>query len=55
MIQYLITAVIDIVVGILAFSKKGNPAAKALALTVFSLYSIDICVLNVEIDRQPLS
>jgi hypothetical protein len=37
MIQYLITAVIDIVVGILAFSKKGNPAAKALALTVFSL------------------
>ncbi|MGV8836211.1 ATP-binding protein [Cellvibrio sp.] len=49
MIQYLITAVIDIVVGILAFSKKGNPAAKALALTVFSLgaWSLELYLLTV--------
>ncbi len=49
MIQYLITAIIDIVVGILAFSKKDNPAAKALALTVFSLgaWSLELYLLTV--------
>lgn len=49
MIQYLITAVIDIVVGILAYSKKNNPAAKALALTVFSLglWSLELYLLTV--------
>lgn len=49
MIQYLITAIIDIAVGILAFSKKGNPAAKALAFTVFSLgiWSLELYLLTV--------
>lgn len=49
MIQYLITAVIDIVVGILAYSKKDNPAAKALAFTVFSLgiWSLELYLLTV--------
>lgn len=49
MIQYLITAIIDFVVGILALSKKGNPAAKALALTVFSLgaWSLELYLLTV--------
>jgi signal transduction histidine kinase len=49
MIQYLITAIIDIAVGILAFSKKSNPAAKALALTVFSLgaWSLELYLLTV--------
>lgn len=49
MIQYLITAVIDIVVGILALSKKDNPAAKALAFTVFSLgiWSLELYLLTV--------
>ncbi len=49
MIQYLITAIIDIVVGILAFSKKDNPAAKALAFTVFSLgvWSLELYLLTV--------
>lgn len=49
MIQYLITAIIDFVVGILAFSKKDNPAAKALALTVFSLgaWSLELYLLTV--------
>lgn len=49
MIQYLITAVIDIVVGILAFSKKENPAAKALAFTAFSLgiWSLELYLLTV--------
>ncbi len=48
MIQYLITAIIDVVVGILAFSKKDNPAAKALALTVFSLgaWSLELYLLT---------
>ncbi|MEN0039471.1 MAG: ATP-binding protein [Cellvibrio sp.] len=49
MIQYLITAIIDIAVGILAFSKKENPAAKALAFTVFSLgiWSLELYLLTV--------
>lgn len=49
MIQYLITAIIDITVGILALSKKSNPAAKALALTVFSLgaWSLELYLLTV--------
>lgn len=49
MIQYLITAVIDIVVGILALSKKENPAANALAFTVFSLgiWSLELYLLTV--------
>ena len=49
MIQYLITALIDIVVGFLALSKKDNPAAKALALTVFSLgaWSLELYLLTV--------
>jgi signal transduction histidine kinase len=49
MIQYLITAIIDIAVGFLALSKKGNPAAKALAFTVFSLgiWSLELYLLTV--------
>lgn len=49
MIQYLVTAIIDIVVGILAFSKKDNPAAKALAFTLFSLgvWSLELYLLTV--------
>ncbi|WP_323816438.1 ATP-binding protein [Cellvibrio sp. NN19] len=49
MIQYLITALIDIAVGFLALSKKDNPAAKALALTVFSLgaWSLELYLLTV--------
>ncbi len=49
MIQYLITAVIDIVVGVLALSKKNNPAGKALAFTVFSLgiWSLELYLLTV--------
>ncbi len=37
MIQYLITALFDIGLAGLAFSKKDNPAAKALAFLLFSL------------------
>jgi signal transduction histidine kinase len=49
MIQYLITAIIDIVVGFLALSKKNNPAGKALAFTVFSLgvWSLELYLLTV--------
>jgi signal transduction histidine kinase len=49
MIQYLITALIDFTVGVLAFSKKENPAAKALAFTVFSLgaWSLELYFLTV--------
>jgi K+-sensing histidine kinase KdpD len=37
MIQYLITALFDLALAGLAFSKKNNPASKALALLLFSL------------------
>ncbi len=49
MIQYLLTAIIDVVLGILAFSKKDNPAAKALALTAFSMgvWSLELYLLTV--------
>ncbi len=49
MIQYLLTAIIDVVLGILAFSKKENPAAKALALTAFSMgvWSLELYLLTV--------
>jgi signal transduction histidine kinase len=48
MIQYLITAFIDIVVGILALSKKENPAAKALGLTICCLgfWSLELYFLT---------
>lgn len=57
MIQYLITAIIDIAVGFLAFSKKSNPAAKALALTVFSLgvWSLELYLLTVIKDLDVLN
>lgn len=48
MIQYLITAIIDIVVGTLALSKKNNPAAKALGLTICCLgfWSLELYFLT---------
>ncbi|QEY18777.1 GHKL domain-containing protein [Cellvibrio sp. KY-GH-1] len=48
MIQYLITAIIDIVVGMLAISKKDNPAAKALGLTICCLgfWSLELYFLT---------
>ena len=48
MVQYLITAIIDIVVGILAISKKENPAAKALGLTICCLgfWSLELYFLT---------
>jgi signal transduction histidine kinase len=48
MIQYLITAIIDIVVGVLAISKKDNPAAKALGLTICCLgfWSLELYFLT---------
>lgn len=48
MIQYLITAFIDIAVGILALSKKNNPAAKALGLTICCLgfWSLELYFLT---------
>jgi signal transduction histidine kinase len=48
MIQYLITAIIDMVVGILAISKKDNPAAKALGLTICCLgfWSLELYFLT---------
>ena len=49
MIQYLITAIIDIAVGILALSKKNNPAAKALAFTAIGLgvWSLELYFLTI--------
>ena len=48
MIQYLITAIIDIAVGILALSKKENPAAKALGFTICCLgfWSLELYFLT---------
>jgi signal transduction histidine kinase len=48
MIQYLITAIIDIIVGTLALSKKNNPAAKALGLTICCLgfWSLELYFLT---------
>lgn len=48
MIQYLITAIIDIVVGALAISKKDNPAAKALGFTIccLGLWSLELFFLT---------
>ncbi|HTF97768.1 MAG TPA: ATP-binding protein [Cellvibrio sp.] len=48
MVQYLITAIIDIVVGMLAISKKENPAAKALGLTICCLgfWSLELYFLT---------
>lgn len=48
MVQYLITAIIDIVVGMLAISKKNNPAAKALGLTICCLgfWSLELYFLT---------
>ena len=48
MIQYLITAVIDLAVGILALSKKENPAAKALGFTICCLgfWSLELYFLT---------
>ncbi len=48
MIQYLITAIIDIVVGVLAISKKENPAAKALGFTIccLGLWSLELFFLT---------
>ncbi len=57
MIQYLITAVIDLIVGMLALSKRDNPAAKALAFTVFSLglWSLELYLLTVIKNAEILS
>lgn len=48
MIQYLITAIIDIAVGVLAISKKENPAAKALGFTIccLGLWSLELFFLT---------
>lgn len=56
MIQYLITAIIDIVVGVLAISKKENPAAKALGLTICCLgfWSLELYFLTSIEDVQLL-
>lgn len=56
MIQYLITAIIDIVVGVLAISKKENPAAKALGFTVccLGLWSLELYFLTSIKDLQLL-
>lgn len=56
MIQYLITAIIDIVVGILAISKKENPAAKALGFTICCLgfWSLELYFLTSIKDMQLL-
>ena len=56
MIQYLITAIIDIAVGILALSKKENPAAKALGFTVccLGLWSLELYFLTSIKDLQLL-
>ena len=56
MIQYLITAIIDIVVGVLAISKKENPAAKALGVTVCCLgfWSLELYFLTSITDMKLL-
>ncbi len=56
MIQYLITAIIDFVVGMLALSKKNNPAAKALGLTVCCLgfWSLELYFLTAIKDMELL-
>ena len=56
MIQYLITAIIDLVVGILAISKKENPAAKALGFTVccLGLWSLELYFLTSITDMEML-
>mgnify|MGYP003576201790 CR=1 FL=1 len=56
MIQYLITAIIDIAVGALAISKKENPAAKALGLTIccLGLWSLELYFLTVIKDIELL-
>src|SRR5688572_26439021 len=56
MIQYLITAIIDIVVGVLAISKKENPAAKALGFTICCLgfWSLELYFLTAIKDLQLL-
>ncbi len=54
--QYLITALIDICLGLFALSKKSNPAAKALAFTTFSLggWSFELYLLTVVSDVEVL-
>ena len=56
MIQYLITAIIDIAVGVLALSKKENPAAKALGFTICCLgfWSLELYFLTSIKDMQLL-
>lgn len=57
MIQYLITAIIDIAVGVLAISKKENPAAKALGFTIccLGLWSMELYFLTSIKDMQLLN
>ncbi|MFL0802237.1 MAG: GHKL domain-containing protein [Agarilytica sp.] len=49
MAHYLVTAVIDFIVAIIALSKTGNRSAKALSLTSFSLglWSLELFLLTV--------
>lgn len=57
MIQYLITAIVDFGLAWIAFSKKGNPAAKALALLLFSLsvWLVELFLLTTLTDTHILN
>lgn len=57
MIQYLITAIIDLAVGMLAMSKKENPAAKALGFTICCLgfWSLELYFLTSVTKMEVLS
>lgn len=57
MVHYLVTFLVDFIVGFLALSKRGNSAAKALALTAFSLglWSMELFLLTVVKDLSTLT
>lgn len=57
MTHYLVTAIIDFIVSLIALSKKDKPAAKALAFASFSLglWSLELFLLTVVKDLDLLS
>jgi signal transduction histidine kinase len=57
MFQYLITAIVDLVLAWIAFSKKDNPAAKALSFLLFSLgaWLVELFLLTTLSDTYILS
>lgn len=57
MVHYLVTCLVDFAIVFLALSKRNNPAAKALALTAFSmgLWSMELFLLTIIQDLPTLT